>query len=102
MGIDLSELDLPPLQPPQDDLRKEMQWLLKKYSKHLRSIAQIHSISKSRDRIGVSEAELTSGTIMAKWSDHRKRREAVISMNPKVSIITFIYNSTLFNFSSDP
>jgi RNA-dependent RNA polymerase len=102
MGIDLSELSLPPLQPPQDDLREEMLQLLDAYSEHLVSIAQVHSISKLRSRIGVSEAELISGTIMAKWSDHRKRREAVISMNSQVSIITFIYNSTLFNFSSDP
>ena len=99
MGIDLSELGLPPLQPPQDDLQEEMLQLLEAYSEHLASIAQMFSISKSR---GISEAELISGTIMGKWSDHRKRREAVIAMNIQVSIIIFIYSSTLFNFSSDP
>ena len=86
MEIDLSELGLPPLLPPQDDLREEMEQLLDAYSEHLESIAQIHSFSKSR---GVSEAELISGTIIAKWPDHRKRREAVIAMNLQVSIINF-------------
>jgi RNA-dependent RNA polymerase len=94
MEIDLSELGLPPLQPPQDDLREEMLQLLEAYSEHLASIAKIFSISKSRGA-RISEAELISGTITAKWSDHRKRREAVTAMNLQVSIIIlFIYNST--------
>lgn len=101
MEIDLSELGLPPLQLPQDDLREEMQQLLEAYSEHLISIAQIYSVSKSRSA-RVSEAELISGTIMAKWPDHRKRREAVIAMNLQVSIIIYIYGFTLFNFYSDP
>ena len=83
--IDLSELGLPPLYPPQEDLWEEMLQLLEAYTEHLASIAQLFSISKSRDRI--SEAELVSGTITGKWSDHRKRREAVIAMNIQVSII---------------
>ena len=88
MKIDLSELGLPPLQLPQDDLREEMVQLLEAYSEHLGSIAQIFTISKSRGA-RISEAELISGTIIEKWSDHRKRKEAVISMNLQVSIIFF-------------
>jgi RNA-dependent RNA polymerase len=89
MEIDLSELGLPPLQPLQDDLREEMVQLLEAYTEHLGSIARIFSISKSRGA-RISEAELISGTITAKWPDHRKRREAVIAMNSQVSIIIFI------------
>ena len=88
MQIDLSELGLPPLDPPQDDLWDEMLQLLEAYSEHLLSIAQLFSISKSRRTI--SEAELISGTITGKRSDHRKRREAVIAMNIQVFIIIFI------------
>ena len=90
-GIDLSELGLPELDPPQDDLWEEMLQLLEAYSEHLESIARLFSISKTR-RVGitVTEAELVCGTITGKWSDHRKRREAVIAMNLQVSIIIFI------------
>jgi RNA-dependent RNA polymerase len=102
MEIDLSELDLPPLESPPDDLREEMEQLLDGYSDHLASIAQIFTISKSRGA-RISEAELISGTIISgRWSDHRKRREAVIAMNMQVCIIIFIISSALFNFSSDP
>ena len=94
MEIDLSNLDLPQLLPPQDDLREEMVQLLEAYSDHLASIAQIFSISKARGRI--SEGELISCTITGKWSDHRKKREAVIAMHIQVSIIIFIYSSALF------
>ena len=86
MEIDMSELGLPPLLPPDDDLREEMVQLLKAYSEHLISIAQTFTISKSRVA-RISEAELISGTITGKWSDQRKRREAVIAMNLQVSII---------------
>ena len=96
MEIDLSELGLPPLQPPQDDLREEMVQLLEAYAEHLASIARMFTISKSRGA-RISEAELVSGTITAKWSDHRKRREAVIAMNSQVPII-IIYIVLLFNF----
>jgi len=81
MQIDLSELGLPPLDPPQDDLWEEMFQLLEAYSEHLLSIAQLFSISKSRRHGTISEAELVSGTMTGKRSDHRKRREAVIAMN---------------------
>jgi RNA-dependent RNA polymerase len=88
MEIDLSELGLPPLQPPQDDLVEEMEQLLEAYSGHLVSIARLHTISKLRGA-RVSEAELISGTMMANWSDHRKRREVVAAMNLQVPIIIF-------------
>jgi RNA-dependent RNA polymerase len=99
--INLSELGLPPFQLPQDDLWEEMLQLLEAYSEHLLSIAQVYTVSKSKNA-RVSEAELISGTITGKWSDHRKRREAVIAMNLQVSIIIFISSSPLLNFSSDP
>ena len=98
MEIDLSELGLPPLLPPQDDLREEMLQLLEAYSEHLVSIAQIYSLSKSRTA-RISEAELISGTITAKWPDHRKRKEAVVEMNLQVPIIIFYILVPLsFNF----
>jgi RNA-dependent RNA polymerase len=99
MKIDLLEIGIPPLQLPQDVLRDEMVQLLKAYSEHLESTARLFSISKFRGRI--SEAELISGTITGKWSDHRKRREAVIAMNIQVSIIIFLNSSTIFNFFTD-
>jgi RNA-dependent RNA polymerase len=86
MYIDLSELGLPALHPPQNNLMEEMEQLLDAYSEHLVSIARIHTISKS-PKAQVTEAELISGTITAKWSDHRKRREAVTAMNLQVPII---------------
>jgi RNA-dependent RNA polymerase len=86
METDLSQLGLPPLQPPQDDLMEEMERLLEAYSEHLVSIARIHTISKLPGA-RVSEAELISGTIMGKWSDHHKRREAIVAMNLQVHIM---------------
>jgi hypothetical protein len=83
--INLPELGLPSLQLLQDNVMEEMEQLLEAYSQHLMSIARIHTISKSRDT-RVTEAELISGTITAKWSDHRKRREAVTAMNLQVFI----------------
>ena len=94
MEIDLSELGLPPLQPPENDLKEEMEQLLGVYREHLESIAQIFTISKSRGA-RISEAQLISGTITAKWSDHHKRREAVIAMNLQVSIINFYFTVLL-------
>ena len=96
MEIDLSELGLPSLLPPHDDLREEMLDLLDAYSEDLGSIAKMHSLSKSRR---VSEAELISGTIIAKLPDHRNRREAVIAMNLQVPIIILYISSTLFNLN---
>ena len=87
--IDLSELGLPPLDPPKDDLREEISELLLTYSVHLVSIAQQYSISRFRGKI--SEEELVSGTITGRWPDHRKRREAVMAMNIQVSIIILYF-----------
>ena len=85
MEINLAELGLS-LQPPEDDLMEEMDQLLEAYSEHLFFIARTHTISRLPDA-RITEAELISGTIMAKWADHRKRREAVVAMNLQVSII---------------
>ncbi|KAH7883958.1 RdRP-domain-containing protein [Phlebopus sp. FC_14] len=68
------------LQRPSDELCEEMNYLLDEYCEQLLTIASAHTISKNKD-VHVSEAELLSGTIMANWSDHHRRREAVTSMN---------------------
>lgn len=69
---------------PSDDVVDEMKHLLEAYSDRLFAIAQAYSLSKHVDS-HLSEEELVSGTIMAHWADHNKRREAVMSMNVKVS-----------------
>ncbi|KIJ68828.1 hypothetical protein HYDPIDRAFT_107077 [Hydnomerulius pinastri MD-312] len=65
---------------PSDELHDEMHWLLDEYCRQLSAIGTTHTISKNKDMY-VSEAELVSGTIMANWSDHHRRREAVAAMN---------------------
>jgi hypothetical protein len=75
-GVDLEE--------PSADIMEEMKYLLEAYSDRLSAIAQAYSLSKKADS-SLSEEELVSGTIMAHWADHNKRREAVVSMNLKVS-----------------
>lgn len=65
---------------------EEMEQLLEAYSEHLVSIVWIHTILKLPGA-PVLEVELISGTIMAKWTDHHKRREAVGAMNLQVPII---------------
>ena len=72
------------IEEPSDGLMEEMKHLLEAYSDQLFPIAQAYSLSKHVDS-HLSEEELVSGTIMAHWADHNKRREAVISMNVKVS-----------------
>ncbi|EGO19463.1 hypothetical protein SERLADRAFT_442939 [Serpula lacrymans var. lacrymans S7.9] len=71
---------------PSDDLLKEMTFLLNDYSEQLFVIAKVHTISRHND-VHVSEAELISGTIMANWSNHRKRSEAVDSMNLQTQVL---------------
>ncbi|KAH7930596.1 RdRP-domain-containing protein [Leucogyrophana mollusca] len=78
--LGLHRLGLPALDTPADELLEEMEYLLEAYSDQLLTIAKAHTIFKNKD-IYVSEAELLSGTIMANWSDHRRRREAVTAMN---------------------
>jgi len=61
-----------------------MSYLLDAYCERLLVIGQTHTITKNK-HIHVSEAELVSGTIMANWSDHARRREAVTAMNVETS-----------------
>ncbi|KIK99941.1 hypothetical protein PAXRUDRAFT_30186 [Paxillus rubicundulus Ve08.2h10] len=68
------------LAAPSEELHEEMMYLLEEYGLQLLAIGTTHTISKNKDAC-VSEAELVSGTILANWSDHRKRREAVGAMN---------------------
>lgn len=71
------------LTAPSGELEEEMDHLLEDYCQRLFAIATTHTISKNKD-IYVSESELVSGTIMANWSDHHRRREAVGAMNLQV------------------
>jgi len=68
------------LAAPSEELQEEMHFLLEDYCERLFAIAQTHTVSKNKD-VFVSESELVSGTIMANWSDHHRRREAVGAMN---------------------
>ncbi|KAG9314705.1 RNA dependent RNA polymerase-domain-containing protein [Chiua virens] len=68
------------LASPSEELSEEMDYLLEDYCKQLLAIGTAYTISKNKD-IFVSESELVSGTIMANWSDHHRRREAVGAMN---------------------
>ena len=63
-----------------------MQYLLDEYCDQLTAIGKVHTLSKNKDT-PVSEAELVSGTLMANWSDHQRRREMVDAMNLQVSTI---------------
>lgn len=83
-GVRLYDIGLPELLQPSDELCDEMQHLLEEYCEQLKSIGQAHTLSKSKD-IFVSEAELVSGTLMANWPDHHRRREAVNAMNMQAS-----------------
>ena len=84
-GVVLHGLGLPALERPPEELCQEMQYLLDEYCDQLTAIGKVHTLSKNKD-IPVSEAELVSGTLMANWSDHHRRREAVNAMNLQVSI----------------
>ncbi|KAJ7456436.1 RdRP-domain-containing protein [Mycena latifolia] len=80
-SIGLYDLGLPLLiNQPREDLLEEMRIILDEYSDQLMVIAKTHTISK-RANAYLSEAELVSGTIQERYSDHRKRREAVAAMN---------------------
>lgn len=68
---------------PSDQLQEEMDYLLDDYCQRLLAIATTHTLSKNKDDY-VAESELVSGTIMANWSDHHRRREAVGAMNLQV------------------
>ncbi|KAJ6573969.1 RdRP-domain-containing protein [Mycena vulgaris] len=80
-SMGLRSLGLPALtHDPSEDLLEEMRNILDEYSDQLIVIAKTHTISK-RANASLSEAELVSGTIQERYSDHRKRREAVSAMN---------------------
>jgi RNA-dependent RNA polymerase len=71
------------LDTPSDDVMVEMENLLHDYySDKLFSIAQTHTLSRVGAKL--TEGELVSGTIQAKWRDHKRRREAVNAMNLQV------------------
>ncbi|KAG1810038.1 RdRP-domain-containing protein [Suillus plorans] len=78
--VGLRNLGLSGLTPPTQELIEEMTYLLEAYCEQLLVIGQSHTILKNKDS-HVSEAELLSGTIMANWSDHHRRRDAVTAMN---------------------
>ncbi|KAG2160156.1 RdRP-domain-containing protein [Suillus bovinus] len=79
-GVALRNLGLSGLTEPTQELVEEMTYLLEAYCEQLLVIGQSHTILKNKDS-HVSEAELVSGTIMANWSDHHRRRDAVTAMN---------------------
>ncbi|KAG6333288.1 hypothetical protein ID866_5806 [Astraeus odoratus] len=78
--VGLYGLGLPALDEPSEELYEEMRCLLDEYCDQLTTIGKAHTLSKNKD-IVVSESELVSGTLMANWSDHHRRREAVTAMN---------------------
>ncbi|KAG1865515.1 RdRP-domain-containing protein [Suillus subalutaceus] len=78
--VSLRNLGLSGLPESTQELVEEMTYLLEAYCDQLLVIGQSHTILKSKDS-HVSEAELVSGTIMANWSDHHRRRDAVTAMN---------------------
>jgi RNA-dependent RNA polymerase len=71
------------LEHPPEVLVEEMGHFLEAYCDRLLVIAQTHTLSKHPDS-KLSEEELVSGTIMANWADHHKRREAVNAINLQV------------------
>ncbi|KAG1835528.1 RdRP-domain-containing protein [Suillus variegatus] len=78
--VDLRHLGLPGLPDPSEELMEEITYLLNAYCEQLLIVGQAHTMSKNKN-IHVSEAELVSGTIMATWSDHQRRRNTVSAMN---------------------
>lgn len=78
-------LGLPSVFDLPEDVLQEMGDVLELYKTELQFIAKAHTLAKHpNDQL--SEAELVSGTIQAKWADHHKRRETVASMNLQVCI----------------
>jgi RNA-dependent RNA polymerase len=83
--VGLRSLGLPGLTTPSEELIEEMTHLLDAYSEQLMVIGQAHTVLQKKNS-HVSEAELVSGTIMANWSDHHRRRDAVSAMNLQVGV----------------
>lgn len=85
--LHVEQMGLPALSavPKTSELYEEMEELGTEFCDKLKQIAQAHTLSKKAD-VFLSEGELVSGTIQAKWYDHRKRRDAVAAMNTQVSV----------------
>lgn len=82
--VGLRSLGLSGLTTPSEELIDEMTHLLNAYSEQLMVIGQAHTVLQKKGS-HVAEAELVSGTIMANWSDHHRRRDAVSAMNLQVA-----------------
>ncbi|KAF8063609.1 RdRP-domain-containing protein [Lyophyllum atratum] len=80
-------LDLPSIFEIEDDVLQEMDDLMEMYMTELQFIAKAHTLAKHPNE-QLSEAELVSGTIQARWSDHHKRRDTVASMNLQTQQLT--------------
>jgi hypothetical protein len=93
-ALGLYDLGLPPLQVPSDDLAEEMNHKLWAYCDQLLVIAKTHTITKSAN-VQLTEAELVSGTIQAKWPDPRKRREAETAMSLQTHELTKLVRQEL-------
>lgn len=78
-----ARLGLPSIFELDVDLLLEMDDLMDLYGTELQFIAKAHTMSKHPNQ-RLTEAELVSGTIQAKWADHHKRRDTVASMNLQV------------------
>jgi hypothetical protein len=78
-----ARLGLPSISELDADLLQEMDDLMELYGTELQFIAKAHTMSKHPNQ-RLTEAELVSGTIQAKWADHHKRRDTVASMNLQV------------------
>jgi hypothetical protein len=76
-------LGLPSIFDLDKELLQAMDDLMDLYVTELQFIAKAHTLSKHPNQ-KLTEAELVSGTIQAKWGDHHKRRDTVASMNLQV------------------
>ncbi|KAF7319877.1 RdRP-domain-containing protein [Mycena kentingensis (nom. inval.)] len=63
-----------------EELIEEMRGNMDEYAEQLIVIAKTYTTSK-RANASLSEAELVSGTIQERYSEHKKRKEAVYAMN---------------------
>lgn len=79
-----THLGLPSIINHPEELLEEMDNMMTAYADQLMEIAKTHSQSRNPDAY-LTEPELISGTIQGKAFDHRKRREAVVSMNFQAS-----------------